>query len=58
MKANPTMIAVKRMISLTGEYLLNELNMAIEQVITATFANVEIKELQRTLKDDFNVADN
>jgi len=51
------MVAVKRMISLTGEYLLNELNMTVEQVITTTFENVEIKELLRTLKNDFNVLD-
>jgi hypothetical protein len=32
--------------------------MAIDQVITVAFANVEIKELLRTLKDDLNVEDN
>ena len=45
-------------IKLADGYLLNELNMTIEQVITTAFANIEIKELLRTLKDDFNVTDN
>jgi hypothetical protein len=37
-------------IRLADEYLLNELNIGIEQVIAAAFTNVEIKELLRTLK--------
>jgi len=37
-------------IRLADGYSLNELNMTIEQVITAAFSNVEIKELLRTLK--------
>ena len=45
-------------IRLTDGYLLKELNMAPKKVIMAAFANVEIKELLRTLKDDFNVEDN
>jgi hypothetical protein len=54
---SPTMPYFKPL-ELVGENLLNELNMAIEQEIRAILENVEIKELLRTLKDDFIVTDN
>ena len=37
-------------IRLADGYLLNELNMAIEQAVAAAFSNVEIMGLLRTLK--------
>jgi hypothetical protein len=45
-------------VRLEDGYLLNELNMTIEQDITTAFANIEIKELLRTLKNNFNIVDN